>query len=151
MRFYILATLVILVDQVSKIWIRLHFDVGEQIEVWAGILYFIRYENAGIAFSMLQGYGRLFVPVAVLVVGFILYYRSQLKTTGIILDIGTALLVGGAIGNAIDRVLYNQVTDFIHFNWNHGILNLADYAINFGIILFFLGSFLHDRKNAETV
>jgi len=150
-RFYILATLVILVDQVSKIWIRLHFDVGEQIEVWAGILYFIRYENAGIAFSMLQGYGRLFVPVAVLVVGFILYYRSQLKTTGIILDIGTALLVGGAIGNAIDRVLYNQVTDFIHFNWNHGILNLADYAINFGIILFFLGSFLHDRKNAETV
>ena len=151
MRFYILATLVILVDQVSKIWIRLHFDVGEQIEVWAGILYFIRYENAGIAFSMLQGYGRLFVPVAVLVVGFILYYRSQLKTTGIILDIGTALLVGGAIGNAIDRVLYNQVTDFIHFNWNHGILNLADYAINFGIILFFLGSFLHDRKNAQTV
>jgi len=105
-RFYILATFVILVDQVSKIWIRLHFDVGEQIEVWAGILYFIRYENAGIAFSMLQGYGRLFVPVAVLVVGFILYYRSQLKTTGIILDIGTALLVGWAIGNAIDRVLY---------------------------------------------
>ncbi|MBP1932789.1 signal peptidase II [Ammoniphilus resinae] len=149
MRFYILAILVILFDQASKIWIRFHFAVGEQMEVWPGILYLIRYENAGIAFSMLQGYGRLFVPIAVLVVAFILYYRSQLKTKGIIVDLGTALLVGGAIGNAIDRVLYNQVTDFIHFNWNHGILNLADYAINLGIILFLIDNFFLRRNRTK--
>ena len=51
------------------------------------------------------------------------------------MDLGTALLIGGGIGNAIDRILYNQVTDFISFHSNHGILNLADYFIHYGMII----------------
>jgi signal peptidase II len=151
MRFYLVVLLVILADQASKHWVRLHLNVDENLEVWQGILYFIHYENGGAAFSMLQGYGRLFVLVAAFVVALVLYYRMKLKLKGIILDLGTALLVGGAIGNAIDRVLFNQVTDFIHFKWNHGILNLADFAINTGVILLLIDLFFLQPKKEKAI
>jgi lipoprotein signal peptidase len=55
-----------------------------------------------------------------------------------LLELGAGFLAGGAIGNAIDRVLFNQVTDFIIFGTSNGILNLADYALNVGIVLLLL-------------
>lgn len=133
--FYALLFITVALDQVSKIMVRHHMQIGDSIEVWSGFLHFTRYENSGVAFGMLQGYGRLFVPVAILVIGLILYYRKKGYIKGRLLETGAALFGGGAIGNAIDRTLFNQVTDFIAFQYHDGILNLADYALNVAIIL----------------
>lgn len=58
------------------------------------------------------------------------------------METGTALLVGGAVGNAIDRILFNKVTDFVAFQHGHGILNLADIAINVGVLLILADTFI---------
>ncbi|XID90153.1 signal peptidase II [Paenibacillaceae bacterium WGS1546] len=131
MRFYVVALIVFAIDQLTKAWIRIHLEVGETV-AFRGIE-FTRYENSGMAGSLLQGYGRLFGVVAVLFVIGVLYYRRQEETRGKWLDYGLGLLVGGAIGNGIDRLLFGQVTDFIVRSG--GILNVADHAIELGVLL----------------
>jgi len=147
MRFYLIALFIIALDQASKIWIRINFEVGDSIVIWDQVLNFTRYENSGIAGSRLQGYGRLFVLAAVFVVGLVIYYRKKGLLSGFGKEIGAALLVGGAIGNAIDRMLFNQVTDFIAFQNRGGIANVADYAIMWGAILFLIGSLIDEVNN----
>jgi len=147
MRFYFIALLIIALDQVSKVWIRMHMEIGDSIVIWDQLLNFTRYENSGIAGSRLQGYGRLFVIVAVFVVGLAIYYRKKGLLSGFSKEIGAALLVGGATGNAIDRILFNQVTDFIAFQNRGGIANVADYAIMWGGILFLIGLLIDEVQN----
>lgn len=152
MLFYLIALLVIVMDQLSKLWIRIHLKIGDSIEIWKDVLHFTHYENSGAAFSSFQGYGRFFVPIAVLIVATILHERSKGHLKGFVMEMGTALLVGGASGNAIDRVLFNQVTDFIQFHFSHGILNLADYAINLGIVLILIDLIIiHPNQTRKTV
>ncbi|WP_276356586.1 signal peptidase II [Cohnella caldifontis] len=149
MRFYFLALLALAADQVSKIWVRTHLKVGESIVVWDPVLDFTRYENSGIARSMLQGYGRYFVIAAALVIFMIGYFRNKGELKGPVLGTGAALLAGGAAGNAVDRLLFNQVTDFIAFRSHNGILNLADYAITWGGALIVLGVVLEGWRSAR--
>ncbi|OBZ18643.1 signal peptidase II [Bacillus sp. FJAT-27264] len=135
MIFYLISALVILVDQVSKWLVRTHMEVGETIPFWAHLLKFTFYENSGAAFSSFQGFGRYFVIVAVGFVVAIFYYRRKGEISGHLLNAAAGFLVGGAIGNAIDRVLFNKVTDFLVFGHSNGILNIADVAINAGVVL----------------
>jgi signal peptidase II len=138
--FYLISALVILVDQLSKWLVRTHMEVGETIPFWTHLLKFTFYENSGAAFSSFQGYGRYFVIVAIGFVVAVFYYRRKGEIRGNLLNAAAGFLVGGAIGNAIDRVLFNKVTDFLVFGKSNGILNLADVAINAGalLILFYM-------------
>jgi signal peptidase II len=136
--YYMIVFLVTVIDQLSKSWIRMNLKVGESFELWNGVLSITHYENSGIAFSSFQGYGRYFVPVAILVVVMIINIRKRMQNKRLLFDIGTGFLCGGAIGNAMDRIIFNQVTDFIAFHFNHGILNFSDYAINLGFLFMFL-------------
>ena len=139
MVFYYTAFLVILLDQLSKWWVRHHMAIFEVIPV-GGIIYELRhYENSGMAFSLFQGYARLFGLVALIFIGLVLYYRYKGEIQGHILNAGAGFLVGGAAGNMIDRFWHGTVTDFIVFSEGGGILNLADLAINVGIILYIVG------------
>lgn len=148
--WYVLAFL--LMDQGAKVWIRSHLEVGDSLVIWDNVLSFTRYENSGVAFGLLEGYGRLFVPAALIVIGIVLYYRKQGLLCKGIGELGASLLIGGGLGNAIDRVLFNQVTDFISFTSRNGILNLADYAINAGVLLIFIDLLIIERlrKKRET-
>ncbi|WP_019910123.1 signal peptidase II [Paenibacillus sp. HW567] len=135
MLFYLIAIGVILADQAAKWAVRSNMQLGESIPVWSGHLQFTYYENSGAAFSSFQGYGKYFAIVAVLFVVAIFYYRRKGELRGPVLEMASGFLVGGAIGNAIDRILYHQVTDFLVFGSRGGILNLADLAINAGGLL----------------
>lgn len=132
--FYIIGIVVIIIDQLTKIWIRMNVAIGESFQLLNSPIIITHYENSGAAFSSFQGYGRWFVPIAIFVVAFLIYYRKK-EGKRKLLDIGAGFLAGGAIGNAIDRVLFNQVTDFITFGFSNGILNVADYALNIGLVL----------------
>ena len=77
--------------------------------------------------------------------GFLLYYRKR-EGKRWLLEIGAGLLAGGAIGNAIDRILFNQVTDFITIGTNNGILNIADYTLNIGLVFLIV-----DTVNTELI
>lgn len=135
MIFYGIALFVILADQISKVLVRHHMEVGESIPFLSHVLKFTFYENSGAAFSSFQGYGRIFIIVAAGFVAAVLYYRRKGEIRGHLMNAAAGFLVGGAVGNAIDRALFGKVTDFLVFGRSDGILNLADVAINAGVVL----------------
>lgn len=137
--FYTLMLLVVLLDQGAKLWIRNQMELGQSTPVWDGfqLTYF---ENTGAMASSFEGYGRYFVIPAILVVIWAINLYHKGKLNGIVLKCGAALFVGGAIGNAIDRVLYGRVTDFLDFG--RGISNLADHAISLGMLCIVIHTFI---------
>jgi signal peptidase II len=145
MPFYIIAIVVVVLDQLTKAAVRMHMEVGETLYCWG--IEFTRYENSGMAGSLLQGYGRLFGIVAVLFVIGVAYYRKHGEMKGRLLDCAFGFLVGGAIGNGIDRLLFGQVTDFIVRSG--GILNVADHAIEAGALLFVAFALVHWFKSGR--
>lgn len=138
------------IDQLTKLWIRMHMNVGDSLELWPGVLLLTRYENSGMAFGLLQGYGRWFVPVAVLLLLGAWYYKRRGWLRGFWLEMGAGLFIGGALGNAIDRVLFGSVTDFLASPDGGGILNLADHAIHFGVLFILMDSLISYVKSLRT-
>jgi signal peptidase II len=137
MPFYIIAAVTIMIDQISKYSVRFYMELGETIPVHQ-LLQFTYIENSGMARGLFQGYARVFAFIAVLFVAGIMYYRKKGELRGALMDIGTGFLVGGAVGNGIDRLLFGQVTDFLAFGSGRGILNIADVAINIGVLFMIL-------------
>jgi signal peptidase II len=131
MPFYVIAILVIVMDQLSKYLIRAHIDINETFPLWG--MHLTHIENSGMAGGLFQGYARLFGVAAVIFVIGVLYFRRTGEMKGALIDSSFGFLVGGAIGNGIDRLLFGQVTDFIIRSG--GILNLADHAIEMGSFL----------------
>ena len=143
MLFYVIAILVIVMDQLSKYLIRAYIDINETFTLLG--IQFTHIENSGMAGGLFQGYARLFGVVAVLFVIGVLYFRKTGDMKGALIDSSFGFLVGGAIGNGIDRLLFGQVTDFIIRSG--GILNLADHAIEIGGLLLIIYGVVSWLKN----
>jgi signal peptidase II len=144
MLFYLVAIVVVAIDQLSKILVRYYLAVGGDAMFWG--IHMSHYENSGMARSLFQGYGQVFAIFAVIFVAGVLYYRSKGRLNGLINDVGYGFLVGGAVGNAIDRILFGKVTDFLVSFSGRGILNLADHAINIGILFIIIGGIIEIWK-----
>lgn len=127
------ATLVI--DQATKIWAENTLTYGEQIDLLP-ILSLYRVYNTGIAFSLLAGFGNIGLTGLVLVVTalvLVIWWRST--EGGRLAAIGFALIVGGALGNLIDRLAYGHVVDFLFLHLGAQplfVFNLADAALTIG-------------------
>jgi len=133
---------VVLVDQLSKHWITSYFTSGAPkgpISLLGPYLQLIYDQNTGVAFSLLEGQTVLFlfIALAITVVGY-LYWRLR-DTGSLLLKLTFGLILGGALGNLIDRFSHQYVVDFIHFqipgHFDFAIFNLADSAICIGVVL----------------
>jgi signal peptidase II len=111
MLFYLIAILVFVLDQLSKYLIRIYINLYETFTLWGIPLTHI--ENSGMAGGYFPGYARLFGVAAVVFVIVVFYIRRNEEMKGALIDSSFGFLVGGAIGNGIDRLLFGQVTDFI--------------------------------------
>ncbi|PAD30392.1 signal peptidase II [Paenibacillus sp. 7523-1] len=147
MLFYFIALLVTLVDQGTKLAVRMYMEVGDMMRLGDSGMQLQHYENSGMAGSMFQGNARLFGVVAILFIAGILYYRRKGEIRGFWMQAGAGFMVGGALGNAIDRFVFAKVTDFLVFPSGRGILNLADVAINIGVILLVIGMLIRALKS----
>jgi signal peptidase II len=145
MLFYLIIVVVTAIDQISKYWIRSILKVGESMPFYKDIISFTYYQNTGAAGSSLQGWARYLGILAVLIVVFIVYNWKKGRIQGILKQCGAAFFVGGAIGNGIERLLFGKVTDFIVFRSGNGVMNLADLAINLGVVFFVLDMFFSYR------
>jgi signal peptidase II len=143
MLFYVIAIFVIVMDQFTKYLIRAYIDINEEFRLWGIDLTHI--ENSGMAGGLFPGYAWLFGIMAVLFVIGVLYIRRTGEMNGKLIDSSFGFLVGGGIGNGIDRLLFGQVTDFIIRSG--GILNLADHAIEIGGILLIMYIVVRWMKN----
>lgn len=149
-----LAFLIVVFDQASKIAILRHFNLGDRLELTAFFNLILTY-NTGAAFSFLAGAGGwqkwFFIVLALAISVWILF---MLKKHGeqFLLSLALTLVMGGAVGNAIDRLVYGAVVDFLDFHhagWHFPAFNVADSAITAGAVLMILEGFLSGRTNKE--
>jgi signal peptidase II len=142
----IISTLV--VDQVTKLLAERMLDYGQPIDLLP-ILSLYRVHNTGIAFSLFSGFGSFGLLIVMLVVTAIvlaIWYRTA--DGGRLAAIGYALIVGGALGNIIDRLAYGHVVDFLYLHlgdWSLFVFNLADAALTIGPALLILVFLLPQR------
>jgi signal peptidase II len=155
----LLSALVVLADQLSKSYITSHYGEFEFTTVLP-ILDITRMHNVGAAFSFLataSGWQRwLFITLAVTVsIGIVVWLYRMPRSQGL-LACGLALVLGGAIGNVIDRIRLGAVVDFIHFHWDRAYFpafNIADSAITVGAACLILDAMLEPKRaraKAET-
>lgn len=139
---------IILLDQISKAWVLDNLVYGESIQPIPALypfFQFTRSSNTGAAFGMLPSAGNAFLVVSVLISAFLIYlYRQTTPKVGI-LHVGLSLVLGGAVGNAIDRLQHGHVVDFFHITIPSvvsNVSNFADHAIVLGVILIMIDSFI---------
>ncbi len=147
------ATIVLLLDQLSKTVISGRFALGESERI-TSFFNLVRVHNSGAAFSFLAGASGwqrwFFIGLGVCAVVFILAllkkHSSQRLFSG-----GLALILGGAVGNVLDRILHGHVIDFIQVHWGGAFFpsfNIADSAITVGALCLLLDEWLRVRRSA---
>ncbi len=155
-RWLVLSAVIVLADQVTKSYIAQHFGEFEHISVLP-VLDITRVHNVGAAFSFLadaSGWQRwLFIGLAgVVSIGIVVWLlRLQSGSHGL-LACGLALVLGGAVGNVIDRIRLGHVIDFIHFHWNGAYFpafNVADSAITVGAACLLLDALFEGRQKPD--
>jgi signal peptidase II len=150
------SALVIVLDQATKLWIVAVFDEWEVLVVWPVFNLTLVY-NTGAAFSLLADAGgwqrAFFIAVATLVTLIMAVWLSRLRPDERLTGWGLALVIGGAIGNLIDRLRIGKVIDFLQWHWQEWYwpsFNLADSAITVGVALLLIdGLFVAGRRHRD--
>lgn len=150
-----LSIIVIVLDQITKALVTRSLNLYDSIDLLP-ILSLTHLHNTGAAFSMLagaSGWQRWFFTILGIVVSVVLmvWLRRIRSNEQTLLAIGLALVLGGALGNVIDRVWLGYVVDFVHFHWDRigfsfAAFNVADTAISIGAGCLLLDAFLEGRK-----
>lgn len=134
------ALAVVLLDQLSKFYIRQLLSPGGSVALIKGILYLTHVQNKGAAFGLLAGRQSLFILITIISIFLIIFYYFRARESYYIFNLALGLELGGAIGNLVDRLWFGRVTDFINFRvWP--VFNVADAAIVLGVCLLILASF----------
>ena len=152
----VLSAVVVLADQLSKSYIAQHFGEFEFITMLP-ILEITRMHNVGAAFSFLasaSGWQRwVFIGLAgVVSLGIVVWLLRLRRGAHSLLACGLALVLGGALGNVIDRIRLGHVIDFIHFHWDRAYFpafNVADSAITVGAACLLLDALLEGRRKPD--
>ncbi len=148
MRFWLTTLLVLIIDQLSKLWVVNNFIPGESRVVLNKVLWLTYVQNQGAAFGILQGHSWLFFICAILVIVILVAINSK-KHLPATMQLIFGLIMAGAIGNLLDRLRLNYVVDFFDLGW-WPVFNVADMAIVCGGILLVL-KLLWDEKGEQRV
>jgi signal peptidase II len=136
--YAIVTALAIAADQWVKYLVETRLPLQEMVELLPFLALYRTY-NTGIAFSLLASVGDLgLIAIAAAVILFVLYLAARTEAGNWIARLGFALIVGGALGNLIDRATYGHVVDYILFHtpvWSFAVFNLADALITVGAVL----------------
>ena len=150
-RYPIIAA-IILADQLTKFAVRNNMKVGESISVIEGFFSLTHISNSGGALSMFEGSTFLLIAVPVLAMAAALWYMEKHPKAHWTLTLAIEFIVGGGVGNLIDRIWQGYVTDFLDFTslpfWNW-IFNIADIAVCAGCLLIILYIFAFDKTSEE--
>lgn len=137
----VMALAFLVVDQVSKMIVRRAVMTGFfSVELIPGVLGLEFVANRGAAFGLGEGMGWVFVLLAVGVTAFVLVYLLRAPKISRLEVLGMGMVVGGAIGNAIDRLVFGFVTDFFATRFiDFPVFNVADIGITCGVAIAFIG------------
>jgi len=134
----ITAVVVVVLDQTVKAWIwhTMGPTANTDRPLLGPWLHLTLVKNTGVAFGMFQRYPQLFTVTSVVIcLGALYFYRYHLPNRQHLIQVCLGMILGGAIGNIIDRLRYGFVIDFVNVRWFPGIFNVADSAITVGVII----------------
>ena len=136
--YFIIMILIVTFDYIIKLKVKNNMNVGDSIKVIGDFFKITYIQNRGAAFGMLQEKQTLFLVVGLITI--VVLVNLFLKTKDKITKISISMVIGGAIGNILDRLLYGYVVDMFDFNgvWSY-IFNFADVCVVLGVGLLTLG------------
>lgn len=147
---FLVAGLIIVLDQISKAYIRANFTEG--VDMWAPWPWLLPYArilyvtNTGVAFGMFKNMGIIFAVLACIVSIAIFYYYPRVPAEDLTLRLAMGMQLAGAVGNLIDRIFFQgRVTDFISVG-DFPVWNVADASITTGVAILLLGIWLQERR-----
>lgn len=151
--YYLIAVLVFVLDYVTKKIIATQLAIGEQISVIGNFFLITSHRNRGAAFGILQGQRMFFIIITIVILtGIIWYIQSVRKTAKPWLLVGLGLVLGGAVGNFLDRARFGEVVDFLQFNfgsYQFPIFNVADSGIVCGVALILIDTLLSAKDEKK--
>lgn len=151
--YYLIALVIIGLDQLSKWLVVKNMELYEQIPVIENFFYITSHRNKGAAWGILQDQMIFFYLITAVVVVGIVFYMQKYGQNNPLLSISLSLVLGGAIGNFIDRLLRQEVVDFLDFmifQYDYPIFNIADSALFVGVILVLISAFVDEKKKGKT-
>lgn len=147
----LLIALLLIIDQVTKYLVAANL-AAVNVEVIHNFFYITYAENTGMAWSLLSGQQAFFSLMAAIAIGVMTWYLIY-KNPDRLTVISLAMMIAGAAGNLIDRLLLGYVRDFLHFyifGYDFPIFNVADSCLTIGVILLILASLLEDKNHGKT-
>jgi signal peptidase II len=154
---FVIAAAIVILDRLSKIYIRLHFRDFDSFQVVPGWFRIVHTENPGAAFGMLSDgspmlRGIILIGISTVVLAFVAHslLKNSSSAMGTLSRLGLGCILGGAVGNLYDRVLIGTVTDFLEIyngSWSFPAFNVADSAITVGAVLLLIDLLRPSRKS----
>ncbi|MDB5361367.1 MAG: signal peptidase [Rhodospirillales bacterium] len=155
LRWLWVTALVVAIDQASKILLIERLPPFRPVAILPSLNFLLTF-NTGVSFSFLQlsgGWQRWPLAIfAIVIVAVLIGWLARLPGDRRLLGVAVSIILGGAVGNLIDRVANGQVTDFIQVyygTWSFAIFNLADAAITIGVAMILFGNLLGDGRSRQ--
>ncbi len=149
--FWIAAFVGLVLDQLTKYWVVQSLELGETVPLWQGVFHFTHVTNPGAAFSLFADAGGwlrwLSLIVSVGLMAFAWFGPAMNRWE----QAGYGFILGGALGNGVDRFAAGEVVDFLDFRLiQFPVFNLADVFINIGIICLLIAAFIYPSRPSDS-
>jgi len=149
--YYILIAIIVGIDQFVKNWTVANLNLLEAKEVIPGLLSLFYLQNDGAAWGIFSGQMWLFYLITLVVVGVLFYMLHKEGKDSRLLSIGLSFMIGGALGNFIDRLHLSYVVDMFKLDFiNFPIFNVADVALTIGVILMLIYMLVTPEEKMKT-
>lgn len=154
--YYGIALLIVAADQWTKWLVLKQMELGERIPVMEPYLAWLSHRNRGAAWGMLEGKMWLFAIITIAVIIGILYYFHKHAKGQPLFQLSLMIILGGAVGNFIDRMFRGEVVDFVDvlipvINYDFPIFNLADAALTVGVVLMIIFVIYDEKQEKKKV
>lgn len=156
MIYYFIAAIVIIIDQWTKWLVVKKMELGESIAIIDQFFYLTSHRNRGAAWGILQGQMCFFYIITIIVIVAVIYYIRKIAKSDPLMGGALSLILGGAIGNFIDRLFRKEVVDFFDFylnfyffKYHYPIFNVADAALVVGVILILIHTLMESKKEKK--
>jgi signal peptidase II len=148
MFFYILAFVIVAIDQFLKHLVHQSMRLGQSIPLLDGILKLTYVRNTGAAFSLFIGFSPYLAVIGFVVVLAVIYFHHKIPRRYYILQTGLAFVLGGSLGNLADRIFRSYVIDYLDITiWP--VFNFADIMINVGVVLIAFKLFAKEEEDVS--
>ena len=155
-KFYGIAIIIVFLDQLTKWLVVKNMEIGERIAIWDPWIGILSHRNRGAAWGMLEGKMWIFTIVTIaVIVGIIYFFQTEAKGKPLY-QWSLMILLGGAIGNFIDRLFRGEVVDFADtfipiIKYHFPIFNVADMALTVAVVMLFIAVFVEERALKKKV